>query len=301
VQTSEEKENSTTAHFFFINGFIVTTKQQFMRKLFSILFALVAVVMLSSCRFVSPDADEEAVLVKKPWFFGHGGVDNDPVQSGLTWCAMSTRAETFKIVPVRHEVFLDDIFSDDNTPLDFHSVIVTQVEQGSSPVLLQNYGRDWFNTNLYNYFCNLVRDHISQYSPFDLMSNREVLSTIDKKILKQMQDYVSALSKHKPMPVIIKDVIIGKATPNKEQLAEMNRTAKMVQAKQTQEREYEVQVAREKAERQKAVADKAYMSEMNLNPQQFIQLKWVETVAQKQGANIDVLVGPAEHMWNIKR
>lgn len=210
--------------------------------------------MLSSCRFVSPDADEETVLVKKPWFFGHGGVDNDPVQSGLTWCALSTHAETFKIVPVRHEVVLDDIFSDDNTPLDFHSVIVTQIEQGKSPVLLQNYGRDWFDTNLYNYFCNLVRDHISQYSPFDLMSNRQVLSTIDKKILKQ-----------------------------------------------TQEREYEVQVAREKAERQKAVADKAYMSEMNLSPQQFIQLKWVETVALKQGANIDVLVGPAEHMWNIKR
>nr|DAN93573.1 MAG TPA: High frequency of lysogenization C protein [Caudoviricetes sp.] len=272
-----------------------------MRKLFSILFALVAVVMLSSCCFVSPDADEETVLVKKPWFFGHGGVDNDPVQSGLTWCALSTHAETFKIVPVRHEVVLDDIFSDDNTPLDFHSVIVTQIEQGKSPVLLQNYGRDWFDTNLYNYFCNLVRDHISQYSPFDLMSNRQVLSTIDKKILKQMQDYVATLSKHKPMPVIIKDVIIGKATPNKEQLAEMNRTAKMVQAKQTQEREYEVQVAREKAERQKAVADKAYMSEMNLSPQQFIQLKWVETVALKQGANIDVLVGPAEHMWNIKR
>lgn len=187
-----------------------------MRKLFSILFALVAVVMLSSCRFVSPDADEETVLVKKPWIFGHGGVDDTPVQSGLTWCALSTRAETFKIVPVRHEVLLDDIFSDDNTPLDFHSVIVTQVEQGRSPILLQNYGRDWFNTNLYNYFCNLVRDHISQYSPFDLMSNRQVLSTIDKKILKQMQDYVAALSKHKPMPVIIKDVIIGKATPNKE-------------------------------------------------------------------------------------
>lgn len=60
-----------------------------MKKLFSILFALVAVVMLSSCCFVSPDADEETVLVKKPWFFGHGGVDNDPVQSGLTWCALS--------------------------------------------------------------------------------------------------------------------------------------------------------------------------------------------------------------------
>ena len=81
----------------------------------------------------------------------------------------------------------------------------------------------------------------------------------------------------------------------------MNRTAKVVQAKQTQEREYEVQIAREKAERQKAVADKAYMDEMRLSPSQFIQLKWVETVAAKSGANIDVLVGPAENMWNVKR
>lgn len=127
MQTSETKENAiTTAYLILINGFI--DKEKIMRKLFSILFALVAVVMLSSCRFVSPDADEETVLVKKPWIFGHGGVDDTPVQSGLTWCALSTRAETFKIVPVRHEVLLDDIFSDDNTPLDFHSVIVTQVE-----------------------------------------------------------------------------------------------------------------------------------------------------------------------------
>lgn len=260
-----------------------------------------SVLTMTSCHPAAPDADEEAVIVKKPWFFGHGGVEDKPVQSGLTWCVSSTEVVAFKIVPVRHEVFLDDLFSDDNTPLDFHTVVITQVEKGKSPVLLQNYGQDWFKTNLYNYFCNLVRDHISQHSPFDLMSNREVLNAIDKKILKQMQDYVSALSKAKEMPVVIKDVIIGKATPNKEQLAEMNRTAKVVQAKQTQEREYEVQLAREKAERQKAVADKAYMDEMHLTPQQFVQLKWVETVAAKQGANIDVLVGPAESMWNIKR
>lgn len=100
---------------------------------------------------------------------------------------------------------------------------------------------------------------------------------------------------------ILHEVLCGKATPNKEQLNEMNRTAKVVQAKQTQEREYEVQIAREKAERQKAKADKAYMEEMNLSAGQFINLKWIETVANKQGANIDVMVGPAESMWNIRR
>lgn len=266
-----------------------------------ILFLLFAVVALTSCHSVSPDADEEAVLIYKPWFFGHGGVDEDAVESGLTWCFWSTHSETFKIVPVKHQVDMNDLFSDDNTPLDFHTIIITQIEKGKSPMLLQNYGTDWFNTNIYNYYCNLVRDHISQHSPFDLMSNRAILNDIDVKVLQQMKDYIAELSKAKEFPVIIKQVTIGKATPNEEQLAEMNKTAKAVQAKQTQEREVEVQLAREKAERQRAKADKAYREELGLNTQDFINLKWVETIAEKQGANIDVMVGPATSMWNIRR
>ena len=274
-----------------------------MKKLMSVMaLLLVSILTFTSCHSVSPDADEEAVIVKKPWFIGHGGVETDAVPTGLTWCLLSSHGYYFKIVPVRHEIAMDDLFSDDNTPLDFHTVIITQIERGKSPILLQNYGEDWFNTNINNYFCNLVRDHISQHSPFDLMSNRAVLNDIDTKIRQQMQNYIAQLSKKKEMPVIIKEVIIGKATPNKQQLDEMNRTAKVVQAKQTQEREYEVQIAREKAERQKAKADKAYMDEMNLSATQFINLKWIETVANKQGANIDVLVGGgSEPIWNIKR
>lgn len=267
-----------------------------------ILFICTLALTLFSCHSVSPDADEEATLIYKPWFFGHGGVDNDAVESGLTWCWWSTHSETFKIIPVKHQVDMDDLFSDDNTPLDFHTIIITQIKQGKSPVLLQNYGVDWFNTNIYNYYCNLVRDHISQHSPFDLMSNRAILNEIDSKVLKSMQDYVAKLSNEKEFPIIIKQVTIGKAIPNKEQLAEMNKTAKAVQAKQTQEREVEVQMAREKAERQRAMADKAYREELGLSTADFISLKWIETIAEKTNANIDVLVGGgATNMWNIKR
>lgn len=110
--------------------------------------AILGMSALTSCHSVSPDADEEAVIVKKPWFIGHGGVEQQAVQTGLTWCWWSTSGYYFKIVPVRHEITLDDLFSDDNTPLDFHTVIITQIEQGKSPILLQNYGEKWFDNTL---------------------------------------------------------------------------------------------------------------------------------------------------------
>ena len=134
------------------------------------------------------------------------------------------------------------------------------------------------------------------------MSNREVLNEIDTKLLREMRQFVDDLSKEKEFPVEIKQVIIGKAIPNKEQLEEMNRTAKAVQAKQTQEREQEMQQAREKAERQRAIADKAYMNEMNLSAGQFIQLKAWDIIKEKQGANIDVLFNAdgTTKMWNVK-
>lgn len=273
-----------------------------MKKYLICLVALFATVMLQSCHGVSPEADEEAVLIYKPWFFGHGGVDDEPVTTGWTWCWWSTWSETFKITPYKHQVDMDDLFSDDNTPLDFHTVIITQIHQGKSPILLKNYGTDWFNTNIYNYYCNLVRDHISQHSPFDLMSNRAILNEIDDKVLKQMQEYVATLSQEREFPITIRQVTIGKAIPNKEQLAEMNKTAKAVQAKQTQDREAEVQISREKAERARARADKAYREELGLSMEDFISLKWIETIASKPNANIDVLVGGgATNMWNVRR
>ena len=272
-----------------------------MKKIFNVLLLMSLVFTLSSCHFVSPDADEEAVLIYKPCFFGHGHVDNNPVKTGLTWCVFSTSSETFKIIPQKQQVDMEDLVSNDNTPLDFHTVIITQIKEGKSPILLQNYGKDWFSTNLYNHYCNRVRDYVSQHSPFDLMSNREVLNEIDTKVLADMKNYVNTLSSQKEFPIVIREVIIGRAIPNQEQLEEMNKTAKAVQAKQTQEREAEVQEAREKAERLRAIADKAYREELGLSAQDFIALKWIETIQNKQGANIDVMVGPATSMWNVRR
>jgi hypothetical protein len=61
-------------------------------------------------------------------------------------------------------------------------------------------------------------------------------------------------------------------------------------------------MARENAERQRAIADKAYMREMNLTTEEFIALRQWEIIEGKKDANIDVLVGGGtQSMWNVRR
>ena len=260
-------------------------------------------ISLTSCHGVRPDADEEAVLIKKPWFFGHGGVDMVPVQTGLTWCWWSTSSEYFKITPIKYQEILDDIISNENTPLDFRTVITLQIKKGKSPILLQNYGKDWYEHNIKEVYNNLTRHYVSQYSPFDLTSNREVIAVIDKSVMGDMKKYIDSLSRDKEFPITIVNVITGRAIPNEEQLKEMNNTAAQIQAKTTQQRRSEMEEARAEAERKRAIADKAYLKEMNLSMEQFIQLKAWDVISNKEGANIDVLVGAGgtSNMWNIKR
>lgn len=274
-----------------------------MKKIFYF-FSIVMISMLSltSCHSVEVAADEEAALVMQPWFFGHGGVDPDPVSSGLEWVAVTTYPEVFKIVPITYEEGFNDIFSDDNTPLDFKTYIKIQIEKGKTPILLQNYGRDWYNNNIKQEYCNKVRDCVSMYSPFDLISNREVNAKIDSIVLEHMRNYVKKLSQDAELPIRIIAVTTGKAKPNDEQLEEMNQTAAAIQKTKTQERLKEMETAREAAEKQRAKADKAYMNEMHLSADQYIQLRAWSIIEQKQGANIDVLFdGSAQHMWNIRR
>ena len=276
--------------------------KNFLKQIFILIFGVIFASMFSSCHGVRPDADEEAVLIYKPWFFGSSGVDDEPVLTGCTWCVWSTSHETFKITPQRYDETFDDIFSNDNTPLDFNSYINIQIKSGKTPVLLKNYGTKWYETNIQVPYRNYTREEVSKYSPFDLISNREVLNKIDSAVISKMNKLLAHLSSEKEFPIVIKSVTTGAARPNKDQLNEMNATAAAIHKTKTQERNKEMEIVRADAERARAEADKAYMSAMNLSASQFIELKYIEMIALKKDANIDVLVGGgASNMWNIRR
>ena len=55
------------------------------------LLCLIVLSLVVGCGVIAPSGDEEAVVMKKPWFFGHGGVNSEPVAAGRVWTAPSCR------------------------------------------------------------------------------------------------------------------------------------------------------------------------------------------------------------------
>ena len=266
--------------------------------------ALCDCMMLASCTVVAPEAGEEGVKVHKPWVFGSGGVDMTPVETGLQYTWLSTDYVIVNMLPQAYDEDLDDATSNDNTLLDFNTQIQLQVKDNMSPVLIKNYGANWYNSVIKEVYSNTVRGYISKYGPFDLMSNREVLDSINLFVKNDIQNYIKVLSsKQGELPIDVVNVVVGRAIPNERQKAEMDATAAATQAKRTEESRRDMLVAREAAERQRAIADKAYQEELGLTTDQFIQLRAWEIIKDKNGANIDVLFNAegATKMWNVRR
>lgn len=266
--------------------------------------SLCLVAGLSSCINVAPGAGEEAVLIHKPYIFGHGGIDDRPVETGRQYEWFSTSYVIVSMLPQKFDEKLDDAASNDNTLLDFNTQIQLQVEDNKSPVLIKNYGKNWYVNVIQEVYRNTVRNYISKFGPFDLMSNREVLDSINFAVKGDMERYIDELSaKSGELPIDVVNVVVGRAIPNEKQKAEMDNTAAATQAKRTEESRFEMLKAKEAAECQRAIADKAYQEEMGLSADQFIQLKAWEVIEKKEGANIDVLVGAngASNMWNVRR
>lgn len=278
-----------------------------MKKIYFVILMMIMFISsfgFSSCTSVAPEAGEEAVLIHKPWFFGTGGVDSTPVETGLEYTWLSTDYVVISMLPQAYDETLDDATSNDNTLLDFHTQIQLQVRNDKSPVLINNYGQNWYTNVIKEVYRNTVRGYISRYSPFDLMSNREVLDSINLLVKNDMQNYIANLSKTQgELPIDVVNVVVGRAIPNAKQKAEMDATAAATQAKRTEESRREMLVAKEAAERQRAIADKAYQEELGLTTDQFIQLRAWEIIAEKESANIDVLFNAdaTNKMWNVRR
>ena len=274
-----------------------------MKNIF-VLSVLCSCIMLGSCTTVAPEAGEEGVKVHKPWIFGTGGVDMTPVETGLEYTWLSTDYVIVNMLPQAYDEDLDDATSNDNTLLDFNTQIQLQVKDNMSPVLVKNYGVNWYTSVIKEVYRNTVRGYISKYGPFDLMSNRDVLDSINLFVKNDMQSYIAMLSsKQGELPIDVVNVVVGRAIPNERQKAEMDATAAATQAKRTEESKREMLVAREAAERQRAIADKAYQEELGLTTDQFIQLRAWEIIKDKNGANIDVLFNAdgTNKMWTVRR
>ena len=262
------------------------------------------VLTFSSCSLVGVNADEEGVFVKKPWFFGSGGVSETPLQEGSTWKVCTTDFIKFTMTPVQYDEKFDDIMSSDNTPVDLSAHVLIKIIDGKTPLLLDKFGPNWYQNDIQKTFCNDIRNEISKYPMMELTCKRIIYDSLRVRTKNILEARVKSIG----LPVEIIDVIIDKATPNPEVMEEYNKTAAKIQAKQTQKNAAEMEIARKIAEEKRAEADKAYQNTMGLTPAQFIQLKSidiekekVDMIRNKGNVNVTLFMGGGTTpIYNVK-
>jgi hypothetical protein len=280
-----------------------------MKKFLGIMLVLVmAITTFTSCSIAKVDGDEEGVFIKQPWFFGSGGVQEKALIQGSEWKVFTTDFVTYKKIPVKYSEVFDDVFCDDNTPLDLSAHITLKIKDGKSPILHKNYGVDWYDNNVKENFREIVRNFISTYNMYTLVSNREVYDQVKIDITEKMQTYFNKLNTIAEFPVEIVNVVVDKAKPNDMVMEELNKTAAMTQQKITQQRQQEMEDERGITEEKRAKADGTYMKAMGLTADGFIKLRYaeielqkVEMIKNKENVNIDVLLGNSTQMWDIKQ
>jgi regulator of protease activity HflC (stomatin/prohibitin superfamily) len=184
------------------------------------------------------------------------------------------------------------MISKDNTPVAFHAYLKVQIKKGETPALYKGFGEAWYVNSIQPTFRAVVRDKASQYKMFELAGSRDTLKKIEDYVFDNMVNYFKQMG----MPVTVLQVTIGAVTPPPEVLEETRRTASQNQSSLTQIARAKSELERKQAEINKALADRAYQSQMGMTIDQYLHLRAleiekekVELVRDKQ--NVSIIMG----------
>lgn len=233
------------------------------------LIALIA-AMLSGCSVYAPDAGHEVVLIKKPWFFGHGGVEDEPVKPGRTWAAFTTEGVDVYMQPHKYETEMHDTMTSDGVPISFHAIMVLQV--ADSVALIRNFGPQWYANNLEEPFKTMVRQAVRKRGMNETAISTTALDEIDAEI----RDTLVGFIKEKGLPVKLVTMTVGRANPPDAIKNQRIETAAQEQRIQTEIQIKNAETQRKAAEEARAAADNAYRQAIGLSPEQYVQLKRIE-------------------------
>jgi regulator of protease activity HflC (stomatin/prohibitin superfamily) len=177
-----------------------------MRKLV-VVAALCA--LSAACGAVSPNAGQVGVLVRKPWVFGHGGVDKTPVTTGNTYVALSTSVVYVNVLPQQEDVEFDDLSTSNGVALDFSTAVQYRITD--APKMVAEFGVDdkWFDRTLERAYRDAVRDAVKRREMAMVAYDAATGDQIDAEVTKAMEAIIAA----KGVPIQLIDVSLGRANP----------------------------------------------------------------------------------------
>ena len=252
--------------------------------------ASVLLVMSSACALVAVDAGHEGVLVEKPFFFGHGGVDPIPIKTGRVAIAPTTQIIDVEVRPIQYSEHFD-IISSENAPVSFDAFLIANVIEGRSPELISKYGPNWYANNAKEAFRTFVREEVQKYPLFQLTTDPTTRQKLQDAIAKEVQ---TKLIEKQGIPVRLNRVVVGSILPPKGVVEQTTQTIIQEQRKITMVEFQKAEESREKAERQRGIADRAYRESLGLTAVEFVDLRRIEVqkeIVQHSPAALTVIMG----------
>lgn len=235
-------------------------------------------LLASGCvQTVRPDAGQEAVLVRKPIFFGHGGVDEKPISAGSgPWIAWTTSPIYVSKVPQRIDMEFDDLMTSSGVPIDFHAVLSYQITD--SVKLVREFGADYVNgypgffaRNLDQPFRTAVRDEVKKHDMQAMAITASAAEVVDAIVTTHLE----SLIKESGVPIRLIDLSLGRANPPDAIKSQRVATAAQEQRIITEQQTKLAEDQRKMAEESRAAADRAYNDKMGLSPAQYVALETI--------------------------
>lgn len=250
--------------------------------------AWAALLFMSGC--VAIEAGHEGVLVEQPFFFGHGGVDAAPSKTGRVWVAPTTKVVEVDIRPLQYSEHFD-IISAENAPVSFDAFLIANVVEGRSPELISRYGAAWYQNNVKEAFRTFVREEVQRYPLFQLTTDPTTRTKLQDAIAREVQN---KLIDKQNMPIRLNRVVVGSILPPKGVVEQTTQTIVQEQRKITMVEFQKAEEAREKAEKQRGIADRAYRESLGLTAPEFVDLRRIEVqkeIVQHSPSALTVIMG----------
>ncbi len=258
---------------------------------FALLYSVLCLLMTSAgCVLMPIDAGHEGVLVEKPFFFGHGGVDPVPATTGRIWVAPTTQVIDVDIRPVQFSEHFD-IISAENAPVSFDAFLIANVMEGRSPELINRFGPNWYNSNVKEAFRTFVREEVQKYQLFQLTTDPTTRAKVQDAVAQEVR---TKLIDKQNIPVRVNRIVIGSILPPKGVLEQTAETIKQEQRRITMIEFQKAEQAREKAERQRGTADRAYRETLGLTAPEFVDLRRIEVqkeIVQHAPSALTIIMG----------
>ncbi len=247
-------------------------------------------LLLMGTACVAIEAGHEGVLVEQPYIFGHGGVDPVPTTTGRIWVVPTTKVIEVDVRPIQYAEHFD-IISAENAPVSFDAFLIANVVEGRSPELISKYGPDWYRNNVKEAFRTFVREEVQKYPLFQLTTDPTTRTKLQDAIAREVQ---TKLIEKQNIPIRLNRIVVGSIMPPKGVVEQTTETIVQEQRKITMAEFQKAEEAREKAERQRGIADRAYRESLGLTATEFVDLRRIEVqkeIVQHAPSALTVIMG----------